>query len=216
MVDPAPDAATPAGTAPPAATAPPAVDMDTGISVSSPAVTAPPVAERISSFLLYIHRQAAGDAVSSFPDMAGGSAEADPHRGTRAGGSSASHFFSVMPPPAADADMAAGVATDVTVDGPDVTTGGEPSDGTLVINSDTAASPTLKTTDGPEPPQLPLPTEQTTLNNGDNIRNEHSATVARDSRKRKYSPAKLARRQARIAQQDADSLANGGLNPGVP
>ena len=29
-------------------------------------------------------------------------------------------------------------------------------------------------------------------------------------------PAKLARRQARIAQQDAGSLANGGLGPGVP
>ena len=178
-------------------------------------MTAPPVAERISSFLLYIRRQAAGDAVSSFPDVAGGSAEADPHQGARAGGSSASHF-SVMPPPAADADMAAGVATDVTVDGPDVTIGGEQSDGTLIINSGTAASPTLKTTDGPEPPQLPLPTEQTTLNNGDNIRNEHSATVARDSRKRKYSPAKLARCQAHIAQQDAGSLENGGLNPGVP
>ena len=74
--DPTPDAATFAGTAPPAATVPPAVDMGTGVSASSPAGTAPPVAERISSFLLHIRRQAAGDAVSSFPDMAGGSAEA--------------------------------------------------------------------------------------------------------------------------------------------
>ena len=59
------------------------------------------MAERISSFLLHIRRQAAGDAVSSFPDMAGGSTEANPHRGTRAGGGSASHF-SVTPPPATD------------------------------------------------------------------------------------------------------------------
>ena len=91
-----------------------------------------------------------------------------------------------------------------------------PSDGTLVINSDTAASPTLKITDGTEPPQLPLPTEQNTFNSGDDIGNEHIATVTRDSRKRKYSPAKLARRQVRIAQQNADSLENGGLSPGVP
>ena len=75
--------------------------MDTGVSASSPAGTVPPVAERISSFLLHIRRQAAGDAVSSFPDMAGGSAEANPHRGTRAGGGLASHF-SVMPAPATD------------------------------------------------------------------------------------------------------------------
>ena len=62
---------------------------------------------------------------------------------------------------------------------------------------------------------LPLPTEQTDLYDGGDNGNEHSATVARDSRKRKYSPAKLARRQARIAQQDADSFANGGLGSGV-
>ena len=63
---------------------------------------------------------------------------------------------------------------------------------------------------------VPLPTEQADLHDDDDSGNVHSATVARDSRKRKYSPAKLARRQARIAQQDADSLASGGLGPGVP
>ena len=99
--DPVPGAATSAGTAPPAAAVPPAVDMDTGVSASSPAGTAPPVAERISSFLLHIRRQASGDAVSSFPGMAGGSAEANPHRETRVGGGSAFHF-SVVPPPVTD------------------------------------------------------------------------------------------------------------------
>jgi hypothetical protein len=63
--------------------------------------------------------------------------------------------------------------------------------------------------------------EQTTLNNGDENGNEKSAIITRGSRKRKYSPAKMARHQAlcdqaRIAQQDAGSLENGGLNPTVP
>ena len=48
------------------------MDVDTD---PSPPVVAPPTAEHISFFLLHIRRQAAGDAVSSSPDMAGGSAD---------------------------------------------------------------------------------------------------------------------------------------------
>ena len=109
-----------------------------------------------------------------------------------------------------------------------------PRDDTHVVNSDTAAPPTLtdttaamqpnpgpQTTNEPEPPQLPPPTEQITLNSNGENGNEQSTTIIRGSRKRKYSPAKMARHQAlydqaRIARHDADSLENDESNPTVP
>jgi len=68
-----------------------------------------------------------------------------------------------------------------------------PNDDTRIADSDTAASPTLKrpgpqTTNEPEPPQLPPPTEQITLNSNGENGNEQSTTIIRGSRKRKYSP----------------------------
>ena len=110
----------------------------------------------------------------------------------------------------------------------------QPNDDTHVINSDAAASLTLtdtittmqpnpgpQTTNEPEPPQLPPPTERITLDNNGGNGNGPSATTIRGSRKRKYSPAKTARHQAlydqaRITRHDADSLENGESNPAVP
>ena len=60
------------------ATAAAASAADTGLDTdtdTSPAVVAPPTTEHIFSFLLRIRRQASGDAASSSPDMAGGSAD---------------------------------------------------------------------------------------------------------------------------------------------
>ena len=60
------------------ATAAAASAADTGMDADtdpSPAVVASPTTEHISSFLLHIRRQAADDAASSSPDMAGGSAD---------------------------------------------------------------------------------------------------------------------------------------------
>ena len=107
----------------------------------------------------------------------------------------------------------------------------QPNDDTHVINSDAATSLTLtdtittmqpnpgpQTTNEPEPPQLPPPTERITLDNNDENGNGPSATTIRGSRKRKYSPAKMARHQAlydqaRIARHDADSPENNESDP---
>ena len=180
------------------------MDVDTDLV---PTTTAPPTTQHISSFLLHIRWRAAHMAVDpalgaatpvdTVDNTSRGHTQNDtsisgPGDDDVAGGNVAVATAITADEPGVTADSA--VDTDggdaappaemnigntnnpVGLDG-DIAMG--PGDGILVINSDTAASPTLKTTDGPEPPQLPLPTERTTLHNGDDNGHEHSATVTR-------------------------------------
>ena len=70
------------------------------------------------------------------------------------------------------------------------------------------------------PPQLPPPTERATLDSNGENSEEPYATTIRGSRKRKYSPAKMARQalydQARTTRHDANPPTNDKSNPAVP